>query len=140
VGDNSVNGNNVFFSTAEGLAPGDTDGGYDVYDARIPEPGEKPALAVPCEGEVCQGPPSVPSLLGAPASATFSGLGNPAPAVPAAPAATKPVVPKSLTSAPRLSAALRACRKQSKSKRVRCKAQARKKYAPKAKKSNGRGR
>jgi hypothetical protein len=77
VGDNSANGNSVFFATAEGLAPADTDGGYDVYDARIPEPGERTASAVPCEGEVCQGPPSVPSLLGAPASATFSGLGNP---------------------------------------------------------------
>jgi len=138
VGDNSANGNSVFFATAEGLVPGDTDGGYDVYDARIPEPGEKAAAAVPCEGEVCQGPPSVPSLLGVPASATFSGLGNPAPAVPAP--ATKPVAPKSLTSAQKLSAALKACGKQPKRERARCKAQARKKYAPKAKKSNGGGR
>jgi hypothetical protein len=138
VGDNGANGKNVFFATAEGLVPADTDGGYDVYDARIPEPGEKTASAVPCEGEVCQGPPSVPSLLGAPSSATFSGLGNPAPAVPTL--ATKPVGPMALTRAQKLSAALRACGKQPRGKRARCKAQARKKYAPNAKKSNGRGR
>jgi hypothetical protein len=78
VGDNSANGDDVFFSTAEGLVPGDTDGGYDIYDARIPQPGEGvSAEASQCEGEACHGPPSVPSLLSAPASATFAGLGNP---------------------------------------------------------------
>jgi hypothetical protein len=87
VGDNSASGSDAFFSTAEGLVPGDTDGGYDVYDARIPHPGDTPpAQAVPCQGDVCQGPPSVPALLGAPASATFSGLGNIAPEPAAKPA------------------------------------------------------
>jgi hypothetical protein len=138
VGDNSANGNNVFFATAEGVVPADTDGGYDVYDARIPEPGETPASVVPCEGEVCQGPPTTPLPLGLPASATFSGLGNPAPGVPAP--ATNPVAPKSLTTAQKLSAALKACGKQPKRERARCKAQAKKKYAPRAKKSNGGGR
>jgi hypothetical protein len=78
VGDESASGNDVFFSTSQGLSPGDTDEGYDVYDARIPRPGDRPPppLAA-CEGDVCQGPPSEPNLLGAPASATFSGLGNP---------------------------------------------------------------
>jgi hypothetical protein len=138
VGDNSASGNDVFFSTAEGLVPGDTDGGYDVYDARIPRPGDNlPPQAVPCQGDVCQGPPSAPSLLGAPTSATFSGLGNPAPAV--SKPATKQA-PKSLTNAQKLSAALKACKKQPKKKRTRCKSQARKKYAPKAKKSDRRGR
>lgn len=81
-GDNSPSGNDVFFSTAEGLAPGDTDEGYDVYDARIPRPGDQlPPSAVQCEGSVCQGPPSVPQLLGAPASETFNGLGNSTPPV-----------------------------------------------------------
>ena len=77
---NSENGSDVFFATTEGLVPGDTDGAYDVYDARIPHPGDNPPeAAVPCEGSVCQGPPNVPSPLTPPASATFSGLGNPAP-------------------------------------------------------------
>jgi len=78
----SENGDDVFFSTAEGLVPGDTDGGYDVYDARVPHEGEPlPPAAVPCEGAVCQGPPNVPSPLTPPASATFADLGNPAPEV-----------------------------------------------------------
>ena len=87
--DSSANGNDVFFATAEGLVPGDTDGGYDIYDARIPHEGEPyPPKAVPCEGPVCQGPPNVPSPLTPPASATFSGLGNPTSEV--APAVVKP--------------------------------------------------
>jgi hypothetical protein len=82
LGDSSANGNDVFFSTVQGLVPGDTDEGYDVYDARVPRPGDRPPPApAECEGEECQGPPSEPALLGAPASATFTGLGNPAPAV-----------------------------------------------------------
>jgi hypothetical protein len=83
--DSSENGNDVFFATTEGLVPGDTDGGYSVYDARVPRPGDSsPPAAVPCEGSVCQGPPRVGTPLAAPASATFAGLGNsvsePAPA------------------------------------------------------------
>jgi hypothetical protein len=86
--DNSENGEDVFFATTEGLVPGDTDGAYDVYDARIPHPGDNPPpAAVPCEGSVCQGPPNVPSPLTPPASATFSGLGNIAPELAAKPAA-----------------------------------------------------
>ena len=89
--DNSENGDDVFFATAQGLVPGDTDGAYDVYDARVPQPGDNPpSVAVPCEGSICQGPPRVPSPLAAPASATFSGLGNPAPEpVVASPSKTK---------------------------------------------------
>jgi hypothetical protein len=94
--DSSESGNDVFFATDDALVPGDTDGGYDVYDARVPRPGDNPPpAAVPCQGSVCQGPPRVQAPLGAPASATFSGLGN----VPPEPAA-KPVTkakPKSKT-------------------------------------------
>ena len=61
VGDNSSSGNDVFFSTSQGLAPGDTDGGYDVYDARVPRPGDHPPPPpAACEGDVCQGPPRCP--------------------------------------------------------------------------------
>jgi hypothetical protein len=88
--ENSEDGSDVFFATSEGLVPGDTDGAYDVYDARIPHPGDSsPPAAVPCEGSVCQGPQRVPTRLGPPASATFSGLGNIAPE-PAAKPAVKP--------------------------------------------------
>jgi hypothetical protein len=80
LGGASATGDDVFFSTSQGLVPGDTDEGYDVYDARVPRPGDHaPPPVAPCQGDVCQGPPSVPSLLGAPASATFNGLGNPPP-------------------------------------------------------------
>lgn len=75
--DSSASGNDVFFTTSSGLVPGDVDEAYDVYDARVPRPGDNPPpSAVPCQGDVCQGPPSVPSLLGEPASATFTGAGN----------------------------------------------------------------
>lgn len=76
--DASISGNDVFFKTSLGLVPGDRDNGYDVYDARVPRPGDNPPpSAVPCQGDVCQGPPSVPSLLGVPPSALFNGIGNP---------------------------------------------------------------
>jgi hypothetical protein len=75
--DSSSSGGDVFFATGEGLTPGDADGAYDVYDARIPRPGDSaPPSQAPCKGSVCQGPPSVPQLLGAPASETFAGTGN----------------------------------------------------------------
>ncbi len=75
-------GRDIFFLTTAGILPQDSDGLESLYDARIG--GGFPAALVPaggCSGDSCQGPPSVPSLLGAPASATFSGLGNPTPAV-----------------------------------------------------------
>jgi len=92
--DNSESGDDVFFATTDGLVPADADGGYDVYDARAPhEPDEAvgfpPSVSpAPCVGD-CQGPPSVPPALGVlPASASFSGAGNPRPIV------VKPVKPK----------------------------------------------
>jgi hypothetical protein len=87
--DSSASGGDVFFTTISGLAPGDVDESNDVYDARIPRPGDSPPpTAVPCEGDVCQGPPNVPSLLGVPASATFGGAAN------VAPSKAKPAVKK----------------------------------------------
>lgn len=75
--DESASGSDVFFTTAQPLSAADSGGGYDVYDARIPRPGDRPPpTATPCEGSVCQGPPSTPHLLSTPASATFSGEGN----------------------------------------------------------------
>jgi sugar lactone lactonase YvrE len=92
--DNSESGSDVFFTTVEGLVAGDTDGGSDVYDARIPHPGDNPPVsAVPCQGSVCQGPPRVPAPLGAPASATFSGLENPVSST-STPAVKKKAAPK----------------------------------------------
>jgi Tol biopolymer transport system component len=74
----SQSGRDIFFLTSQSILPQDSDGLADIYDARIgggfPEP---PVPAGGCSGDTCQGPPSVPSLLGAPASVVFHGLGNP---------------------------------------------------------------
>ncbi|HTA98624.1 MAG TPA: hypothetical protein VK730_13390 [Solirubrobacteraceae bacterium] len=122
--DNSESGGDVFFATSQGLVPGDRDETYDVYDARIPRPGDNPApSAVPCQGSVCQGPPSVPDLLGLPSSATFSGADSASPEPAARGSASK-----SLTTAQRLAAALKNCKRQPKKRRAKCEARARKKY------------
>jgi hypothetical protein len=126
--DSTPSGGDVFFATSSGLVPGDRDAAYDVYDARIPRPGDRPpTLAAPCEGAVCQGPPSVPALLGAPASAAFSGAGNLTPPTP--------VPLKSKTAAQiraqKLVKALRACHtKHNRGKRRACEARARRRFAP----------
>jgi hypothetical protein len=74
----SPDGKDVFFATTEQLVARDTDNLYDVYDARVgggiaiqnqlPAPG--------CEGDACQPPPATPDSP-TPASAGFSGPGNP---------------------------------------------------------------
>jgi len=121
--DNSANGDDVFFATTEALTPGHTDGAYAVYDARVPHPGDTPpATAVPCTGSVCQGPPNVPSPLTPPASATFSGLGNPTPEVAATTTVTKKTTTKTVK-----------CKKNYVKKNNKCvKAKSKKKKAKKA--------
>lgn len=145
-GDNSPTGNDAFFSTAEGLVSGDSDEGFDVYDARVPRPGDQvPPSQVPCEGAVCQGPPSVPQLLSAPASESFSGTEGLAPVPPGHPTS------KSLTRKQRLATALKACkRRKNKHKRAACEKQARRAYGAKSaavqghstadRRHNGRGK
>jgi hypothetical protein len=125
--DNSESGGDVFFATADELVQGDNDGGFDVYDARVPRPGDNPPpAAVPCSGDVCQGPPSVAQLLGAPPSATFNGAGN---IVEGRPAVKAKSAPKRLTKAQKLIAALSECRKQKiKRKRPACEKRARERY------------
>lgn len=125
----SESGDDVFFMTGEGIATGDKDGGaYDIYDARVPRPGDtRPPEATPCEGAVCQGPPSVPQLLGAPASEAFSGAGNLVPPTPSQ------VGAKSLTRAQKLARALRRCRaRKLVRKRKRCESHARRMYGRRA--------
>jgi DNA-binding beta-propeller fold protein YncE len=88
--DASETGGDVFFLTSEQLVPEDLNTAPHVYDARectaasncFPAPVAAPP---PCEsGEACMGASNPqPAVFGAPASATFSGAGNPAPAVAA---------------------------------------------------------
>jgi hypothetical protein len=77
--DNSADGNDVFFATAEGLDADDTDGAFDVYDARVGGGFKKVDEVAPCSGDGCQGGaaggPSVP----APGSTGFSGPENQVP-------------------------------------------------------------
>ncbi len=81
----SESGADVFFATDDALTSQDTDTQRDYYDARICT-AAAPCVTPPsssasvCEGEACQGSPSVPPALSAPSSSlTFSGAGNLAP-------------------------------------------------------------
>jgi hypothetical protein len=70
-------GRDVFFKTAQGLVPQDTDGVRDVYDARIgggfPPPPAPPAA---CSADACQGPLSSPPAPLLPGSAGQAAGGN----------------------------------------------------------------
>ncbi len=128
----SESGGDAFFMTADGMVAGDTDGSYDVYDARIPRPGDTPPpAAVPCEGAVCQGPPSVPQLLSSPGSERFNGAGDLTPGTPSK------IVSKSLTRKQKLAQALRVCRRShNKRKRLVCERRTKQRYGAKASQSN----
>jgi hypothetical protein len=65
----SPSGRDVFFTTAQGLVPQDSDGLSDVYDARLGggfEPAPVPPQ--PCAGDACQGPLTNPAPLLVPGS------------------------------------------------------------------------
>ena len=121
--DASENGDNVFFTTANELVPGDTDQLVDLYDARVDGGFPAPATPPACTGTGCQGIPAAPPIFATPSSGTFAGVGN----FPAS--LTGPVVkPKVLTRAQKLVAALKACHAKRGKKRSSCEATARRKY------------
>jgi hypothetical protein len=70
-------GRDILFRTSAGLAPGDTDGLYDIYDARI-DGGFPPQPTAPeeCSGDACQGPLSAPASLLLPGSVSQPAGGN----------------------------------------------------------------
>jgi hypothetical protein len=77
-GDASADGNNVFFFTRQALVGQDQDENDDLYDARV-EGGivaQNPSPPVDCTEEGCLGPVDPSPVLEAPASSTFSGIGN----------------------------------------------------------------
>jgi hypothetical protein len=131
----SESGDDVFFVTTARLSTQDVDTDYDVYDAHVCTSSvpclQPPTSPPPCNnGEACKAAQTPqPPIFGAPASATFTGAGNPAkPASAPAPKA------KALTRTQKLAKALKSCRKdKSKSKRSSCEKQARKRYGPKPK-------
>ncbi len=78
-------GADVFFSTADPLAPSDIDSNVDVYDARVDGGFPAPAVKQQCAGDECQGVLGAAPVLLAPGS-EFQAGGNP-PLVPLAPVA-----------------------------------------------------
>jgi hypothetical protein len=130
--DASETGGDVFFLTSARLVAQDFDNALDIYDAhecttQVPCFAQAPVSPPPCTtGDSCKAAPAPqPSIFGAPPSATFSGAGNVAAAVPA-----PTVAPKALTRAQQFARVLRACRKKrDRTQRAGCERQARKRYA-----------
>jgi hypothetical protein len=130
--DASRTGADVFFLTAAKLVAQDFDSALDVYDAhecsaQVPCFAPVAVAPPPCStGDGCKAAPTPqPSLFGEPASETFSGAGNVAPA-PAVKAKAKAKA-KPLTRAQKLASALRACKKQRR-QRAACERKARHRY------------
>lgn len=138
-------GGDVFFLTYSKLSSQDIDEERDVYDAHecgasSPCFPTSPETPPPCTtGESCKAAPaSQPEIFGAPASATFSGIGNPSPAT-----ATVKVKAKPLTRVQKLSVALKGCTRKPKRQRKGCRAAAHRRYGVNAKsksKTTGRGK
>jgi hypothetical protein len=69
-------GADVFFDTADQLAPQDTDDNIDIYDARVDGGFPAPPTPLECSGEACQGQLSAAPTLLSPGS-QFQAGGNP---------------------------------------------------------------
>lgn len=68
-------GENVFFEHVGSLGDVQAPAGHnEVYDARVD--GGAPEVSLSCTGTGCQGVPAAPPVFAAPASLTYSGLGN----------------------------------------------------------------
>jgi hypothetical protein len=110
--DSSESGRDIFFATSDNLVSGDTDGGYDVYDAREGGGFVEAATGTECTAGCQKASPSAPSLE-EPSSVAFAGAGNLAP--PPTLAATGGLAPVKTAAeirAARLKATLAQCRKQ----------------------------
>jgi hypothetical protein len=124
----SADGHDVFFRTQDRLVASDVPGSPSIYDARVEGgiPGQ--VVVAPCQGDACQGQPSQPPGLSAPASLP-TGSGNATPPADKAPGGAST---KTLTRAQKLARALKACAKQKpRHKRRACEARARKQYGAK---------
>ncbi len=88
----SSDGSDVFIRTTDHLAPQDIENSMEVYDARVDGGFPYTPPSSGCDSGQCQGPQTPAPVFGAPASATFVGLGNPP--QPAAVPVTKAKRPK----------------------------------------------
>lgn len=84
--DSSESGDDVFFATRESLVSTDTDGDYDVYDARVDGGFAGVVQRAPCQGDDCQPVPRGPVALAIPTTDQIFGPGNVVP--PPVPKAT----------------------------------------------------
>jgi hypothetical protein len=75
--DASADGRDVFLSTRQGLNGWDTNGHYDVYDAREGGGFPEPSQAESCLGEACKPAASTPPATTSPTTPNFHGQGNP---------------------------------------------------------------
>ena len=82
--DASPSGNDVFIATTDQLLPSDTDSRADVYDVRVGGGFPVGVASVVCtNADSCKSSESPqPAIFGVPASATFSGPGNPVAVLP----------------------------------------------------------
>lgn len=128
--DASDSGDDAFFVTRSQLLRQDTNEQLDLYDTRVGG-GIAESTMAPCEGDGCKGTPAAGSGSVASGSATFTGPGN-----PVARASKPSGKPKSKppTRAQQLAKALKACAKKPRAKQAACRAVARKRYGPIAKK------
>jgi len=85
--DSSEDGDDVMFVTKDGLVPSDTNGTYDVYDARV-DGGFAEPVKESCEGPACQASRTAPAAA-SPGSRDVSGPGNQRQAHPAPVKATQ---------------------------------------------------
>lgn len=133
--DASASGDDVFFTTADGLVGQDNDGVFDMYDARIctvAEPCAQSPVAAPppcATADSCRTAPSPqPGVFAAPASATFAGAGNATSTVTATVEAKAKAKTAADIRARKLARALKVCNGKSRKRRAVCKAKARKRY------------
>ncbi len=128
--DASGDGSDIFFLSAERLAPQDVDTSLDVYDAHVCS-STSPCSSSPVSSPACvtadacrAAPLPQPAAFGAPASSTFTGAGNVTPAPPGHVAKRN-----ALTGAQKLARAMAVChQRKGKRKRAACERQAKKRY------------
>ncbi len=147
--DASENGNDAFFMTTSPLVPADIDNSFDIYDAHVCT-SSSPCLQYPngssnqCENTgQCRLETVTPPSTIAPATATYTGPGNPTSTTAEHKvAATKTTSkPRTLTRTQKLTKALKACRARYKrlgKRRQRCERQAHAEYGPLKKHKTGK--
>jgi hypothetical protein len=134
--DNSESGSDAFIATRAGLVAGDTDGAYDVYDARVGGGFSTQAPPPGCTSD-CQAPPPPAPSFGAPVGSAVWPAGENVPPPKAAVLGSKSTqAPKPLTRVQKLAKALKACKSKPKKERAACEKQAEHSYGAKAAKKS----